>query len=61
MGIARRHLGMKPELYDPAQAVSEGDRRVDVLLEDAEKTKDPNAKGGLISEQEVRELGRKPT
>lgn len=39
MGQLRRRLGMSPELFDPAKAVSTGSRRADVLLEQTEPAK----------------------
>lgn len=38
MGMARRHLGMSPELFDHTKAISTGNRRVDVLLDEGMDT-----------------------
>lgn len=51
MGQFRTKLGLKPELFDPAKAVSKGSRRVDILFggdekaeEKAEKPKEESPK-----------------
>lgn len=39
MGIARRKLGMSPELFDPDKAISTSGMRVDFVLEEDNKEK----------------------
>ena len=60
MGQFRERLGLKPELYNPARAVSHGNRRVDVLLDD-EGEKPAPAKPSEPEKPKTLATDRKPT